>query len=167
MSYKCSVCAETHDDLPDLGLDRPDFYWTVPEAERTDRIELSDDICIIDEEHFFIRGVLEIPIHDYPQRFGFGVWVSQKRENFATYLENYDSSNIDPFFGWLSTNIGYYRPETLLLKTMVHFRGNGLRPAIELEPTEHPLSLDYHNGITLDKAWEIVHYYLNPPEPIN
>ena len=165
MSYRCSNCGELHDDLPDIGMDKPDYYWTVPEEERDELIEFTPDTCVIDNEDFFIRGVIEIPILDYPHTFGFGVWVSQKRENFYTYLNNYDSSEIGPFFGWLSTRIAYYEEDTLSLKTMAHFRSGGERPRIELELTEHQLTIDQSDGITLEKAWEIVHYYLdNDPE---
>jgi hypothetical protein len=159
MSYRCTVCGELHDDLPDIGIDKPDQWWSVPEDERDRRLEWTSDTCILDGEHFFIRGVLEIPVHDQPRRFGFGVWVSQKRENFYRYLANFDSSEIGPFFGWLCTRIAYYPVDTLLLKTRAHFRGGGLRPSIELEPTDHPLAVDQREGITLAKAWEIVHFY--------
>ena len=160
MSYRCSVCGESHEDLPDIGMDKPDHWWDVPEEDRSERIFLTPDTCVIDDEDFFIRGVIEIPIRDYPHAFGFGVWVSQKRENFAKYLENFDSAEIGPFFGWLSTRIAFYEEDTLLLKTMAHFRGEGLRPRIDLEPTEHPLAVAQREGITLDKAWEIVHFYM-------
>jgi hypothetical protein len=150
-----------HDELPDIGSDKPAQWWGVPEPERDQRIELSSDTCVIDGEHFFIRGVIEIPIHDYPDRFGFGVWVSQKRENFQMYCDNWNSSEIGPFFGWLSTSIGYYKEDTLLLKTMAHFRGEELRPLIIVEPGEHPLAVDQAAGISLAKAWEIVHFYVD------
>lgn len=161
MSYLCTVCGEKHDDLPYIGIDKPDHWWDVPEEERDQRIELTSDTCIIDNEDFFIRGIIEIPVLDYPNNFGFGAWVSQKRENFFTYLDNFDSGDIGPFFGWLCTKIAYYEEDTLLLKTMAHFQSEGLRPKIELEETNHPLSADQHKGITLDKAWEIVHFYMN------
>ncbi|MEW6736455.1 MAG: DUF2199 domain-containing protein [Acidobacteriota bacterium] len=164
MSYRCSTCGELHVGLPDIGMDKPYYYWTVPEEERDKLIELTPDTCIIDNEDFFIRGVIEIPILDYPQTFDLGVWVSQKRENFYTYLDKYDSSEIGPFFGWLSTKITYYEEDTLSLKTMAHFRSGGQRPIIELEATEHQLSIDQREGITLEKAWEIVHYYIDSDE---
>ena len=31
---------------------------------------------------------------------------------------------------------------------------------IELEPTAHPLAVDQREGITLEKAWAIVHFYM-------
>ena len=165
MSYRCTTCGALHEDLPHIGIDKPDYWWGVPEGERDKRIELTSDTCIIDGEDFFIRGVIEIPVHDYPNGFAFGVWVSQKRENFYTYLANYDSAEIGPFFGWLCTRIRYYEQDTLSLKTMAHFVGGGQRPRIELEPTDHPLAVDQRSGITLDKAWEIVHFYSDSGAP--
>ena len=83
------------------------------------------------------------------------------KENFETYLANEDSSKIGPFFGWLCTQIAYYNQDMLLLKTRAHFRGHGLRPYIELEPTDHPVAIDQRQGLSLDKAWEIVHFYMD------
>lgn len=164
MNFRCSVCGKLHDELPDIGSDKPVQWWDVPEQERDERIKLSSDTCVIDGEHFFIRGVIEIPIIDYPDCFGFGVWVSQKRENFQMYRDNWNSSEIGPFFGWLSTRIGYYKEDTLLLKTMAHFRGERLRPLIALEPGVHPLAVDQERGISLTKVWEIVHFYTDSNE---
>jgi hypothetical protein len=160
MSYICSTCGEEHDELPDIGSDRPDYFWGVDEKLRDEIIELTEDTCII-ENDYFIRGVIEIPIIDYTDRFGFGVWVSQKKENFEKYVENFDTTEIGPFFGWLSTNIQFYKDETISLKTMAHFQGNSSRPLIKVEPSNHQLSIDQQNGITLKKAWEIVHFYMD------
>ena len=162
MGYRCSSCGESHEGLPGtMQVEMPDYALGVPEAEREERVQLTSDTCIVDNEHFFVRGVIEIPVLGYPHSFGLGVWVPQKRENFPTYMENFDSAEIGPFFGWLSNEIAFYREGTLHLKTMAHFSGRGLRPTIELEETDNPLSLDQHLGITLDKAWEIVHFHMD------
>ena len=159
MSFRCHVCGETHEGVPDVGFDRPDYWWGVPEGERELRINFTADVCSIDDEDFFIRGVIHIPLRDTGDDFGIGVWVSQKRENFYAYLENFDSADIGPFFGWLSNDIAYYEGGTLSLKTMAHFRGGGQRPSIELEETDHPLAVAQRDGMTLEEAWRIVHHY--------
>ena len=164
MNYICSICHQSHEELPDLGSDRPAHYWDVAEEERDKRIKLTSDTCEIDGEHFFIRGVIEIPVFNYPEGFGFGVWVSQKEENYRTYLQNFDSADIGPYFGWLCTQIRYYSENTELLKTTVHFRGATLRPLIKLHECEHQLFIDQRDGISLDKAWEIVHSTINTNE---
>ena len=160
MGYQCAVCHEFHDGLPQIGFEYPDPYFDVPEDEREERIFVTSDLCCIDNEDFFIRGVIEIDVHELDQPFGFGVWVSQKRENYQTYVDNFDTDSIGPFFGWLSTRLVCYAEETFLLKTMAHFRTGGTRPFIEVEPTGHPLAVDQRNGINVERAWELVHHYM-------
>jgi hypothetical protein len=160
MIIECSTCDEIHEGLPDIGADYPDPYFDVPEEERNGRVFVTSDLCSIDDEHFFIRGVISIHVHDQDNDFGFGVWVSQKKENFQTYVDNFESADIGPFFGWLSTTLSCYPEDTFCLKTMAHFRDAKQRPSIELEPSDHQLSLDQQNGISLERAWELVHHYL-------
>lgn len=157
MTYRCATCGEIHNGLPDMGFRWPDPYLAVPESERSRRVKATGDTCVIDDEEFFIRGVILLPIVGGADHLGLGVWVSQKRENYQTYLDNFDTSSIGPFFGWLSNRISYYERDTFALKTMARFQGNNQRPLIELEPSDHPLYLDYANGVSLDKAWSIVH----------
>lgn len=161
MGYQCHVCGKEHDDLPDIGADYPDPWFGIPEAERATRVKINSDLCRIDGKEFFIRAVLRIPLIDAPgESFGFGVWVSQAPKNFQAYVEHFqDSSGIGPFFGWLCTRIRYYDEDTFGLKTMAHFQGGNQRPLIVVEPTEHPLAFDQRNGISVAKAWEIVHFY--------
>jgi hypothetical protein len=56
MKYICKTCGKTHDDVPDIGSDKPFQYWMIPEEERETRVELTSDTCILDDEHYFIRG---------------------------------------------------------------------------------------------------------------
>ena len=162
MSYLCSCCGQTHEGLPDLAFDRPAYAHDVPEEERAERVWLDDDLCVIDEEYYFIRGLIEIPVHGQDETFGIGAWVSQKPENFHTYVEHFDSAEIGPFFGWLSNEFAFGGEPTLNLKTRAHFRGGVLRPSIELEATDHPLAVAQREGISLDEAWMLIHRYLGP-----
>jgi hypothetical protein len=157
MPFRCTTCGKSHAGLPDLAFRWPDPYFVVPEGERPARVRGNTDTCIIDDEAFYIRGVILMPINGTSDHLGLGVWVSQKRENFKKYLENFDTSEIGPFFGWLSNRIPFYEVDTWAVKTMAHFQGNNQRPLIELEPSDHPLYLDYSKGISLEKAWRIAH----------
>lgn len=76
--YKCSTCGEFHAGLP-LSYGSPALvpYFHIPEAEMEDRVLLSSDQCIIDNEHFFVLGRLEIPVLDGEEGlFSWNVWVS-------------------------------------------------------------------------------------------
>jgi hypothetical protein len=141
-----------------FGFDEPMPYLGVPEAERSDRCELTSDLCVIDNQHFFIRGCLEIPVHDAPSPFVWGVWTSLSLTSFKRVVQLWDDparENELPYFGWLCNSIPVYQ-STLHLKTQVHTRSLNQRPFIELEPTNHPLAVDQHEGITMARVQAIV-----------
>ena len=83
---------------------------------------------------------------------------AQSFEDFVACLDTQKRAHIGPFFGWLSAELPVY-PATENLKTRVHLRDNGIRPYIELEPTDHPLAIEQRNGITADRVAEIYAYY--------
>jgi hypothetical protein len=160
MPFSCAVCGKEHEGIPDMGFRAPDPYLDVPEEERAERTTFTPDRCTVrdeDGEHYFIRGVIVIPVQGQDEPFGLGVWVSQSRANYDRYERN---EEMEPTFGWLVNRIAHYQETTFLLKTRVHFRVGNQRPTIELEPTEHPLAVEQRNGITAARAWEIVHAYL-------
>jgi hypothetical protein len=120
---------------------------------------------VIDDEFFFVRGRLEIPVIGDADPLSWGVWTSLSEKNFRHFEELLDEpkrSHHGPFFGWLSSHIRLY-PDTLNLKTMVHLRDDGIRPFVELEPTDHPLALEQRTGITLDRMKEIYESMIHPP----
>ena len=156
--FTCITCGKVHDGFPSYGADRPAAYWDVPEDRRGEDVFLTSDSCVIAERFFFIRGCLEIPVIGTEDCMAWGVWVSLKEENFFLWQDYYreaERSHIGPFFGWFCTALPGY-PDTLHLKTMVHLRDNGIRPYIELEETDHPLSVDQRNGITMRRVQDLV-----------
>ena len=155
-SYKCSRCGELHEGSPSFGYRAPDPYLEQPKDVQ-DAGSLSEDLCEYTDEdgkHHFIRVVLEVPIHGLDDPFLWGVWVSLSEKSFERYVETYDQPDTsDSYFGWLCNRLPYY--ENTHLKTRVHPRGGGTRPYIILERTDHPLSVDFHSGISVQKAQEI------------
>ena len=163
MKYTCAVCGKEHDGLPGLGTAAPLYYYSVPAEERVNRCRLDSDTCVIDDQFFFVRGCLEIPIVGEREPFIWGVWASVSSESFETFLRFYDQdhrSHEGPFFGWLSASFKGY-PDSESLKTLVHLRDHGQRPFIELEPTEHPLAIEQRSGITVARVGEILSLYLS------
>ncbi|HNO79674.1 MAG TPA: DUF2199 domain-containing protein [Phycisphaerae bacterium] len=157
LRFKCRHCDQTHVGIPDLGFDAPYHYAQLNESEQADA-ELTSDLCTIEDDHF-IRGVLQIPIIDHePEYFGLGVWVSLSAQNFARYQELFDCPDPDepPYFGWFCNRISGY-PDTLNLKAKVILQPHPNRPKIELQPTDHPLSVQHHNGISVDDMMELLH----------
>lgn len=162
--WRCGCCGEVHGELPmHYGAPAPALWFTIPEAERDDRAMLSSDMCLIDEEHGFIVGNLEIPVLDSDEHFSWDVWVSLSLPNFKRAFQLWEQPGREsepPYFGWVSTSLPGY-PETLHLKSHVHTREVGRRPRIELEPTDHPLAVEQRTGITLARVREIAEMVLH------
>jgi hypothetical protein len=147
-----------HEGSPSYGFSEPWHYHNLSEDQRANIAELSQDVCLIkdsDQVDCFIRVCLEVPIIGVDNPFLWGVWISVSKENFKRYNETWDNPvETDEYFGWLCTKLPLY-PDTLGLKTLARPRLNGQRPSIMLEPTDHPLSVDFREGITIERAQEM------------
>jgi hypothetical protein len=161
--FKCTSCEKWHEGMPGFEADAPLYYYYVPKAERAARCKLTANTCTVDDEAFFVKGVIEIPVHDASESFTWGTWVSLSQRNFEAFVGLLDArhrSQFGPYFGWLSADFKVY-PTSENLKTYVHLRDNGLRPSIELEPTDHLLAVEQREGITVDRVAEIYAAYVH------
>lgn len=162
-SFKCSNCGEIHEGSPSFGFRAPDPYLEQSQ-EIQDAGKLGEDVCWYEDEdgmHYFIRVCLEVPIHGVSEPFLWGVWVSLSKQSFERYVETYDSPDMDAeYFGWFCNYLPYY-PGTYGIKTKAHPRPDGIRPYLVLEETDHPLSIDFHQGISIEKAQEIAEQLLH------
>jgi len=157
IGFQCHTCGQFHEGVPTFAWDWPIQYLDVPEQERSLRCKLTSDTCTIDDKYYFVRGCLEIPVKEIGEPFVWGVWVSLSEKSFQRFVELdrvEKREHEEPFFGWLCAHIRIY-PGTLNLKTMVHLRDTGLRPFVELEPTDHPLAVEQREGISMDRVAEI------------
>ncbi len=162
--FKCSCCDEIHKGVPNLGSNAPNYYFSIPEEEIEKRVFLTSDTCVIDDEHFFVRGCLEIPLIGYNDILSFGAWVSSSKENFEKFEELYnikDRENTEPMFGWFSSWVWPFYEDTENIKSRIHLRNDGIRPYIELEPTEHPLALAQAEGISSEQIIRMYEYYVH------
>jgi hypothetical protein len=150
--FRCSDCGGWHSELP-LAFHSPaPAAWT-PQLELAEGCQLTSDACVINGEHFFIRGLIRVPIVGHSEHFAWGVWASLSEDNFWQTMDSWETPGREespPMFGWLSTELSGYVESTLNLRTLVHTQPVGERPHIELEPTEHPLVMEQRNGITWD-----------------
>ena len=162
--FKCTKCAEWHTGLPDLAFDAPYYYEQLSEEQKLSIAIKTDDTCSIDNEDFFVRGVIRIPIIGSDTDFAWGAWVSLSPANFQRYLELFeavDRVESGPYFGWLSNRLPGY-PDTLALKTHVHLQPYPQRPEIELEHTDHPLAVHQRNGLHVEVLQATVESALHP-----
>jgi len=119
---------------------------------------LGDETCIVKRQHFFVRGLIEIPVKNRKTPLVWNVWSSLNAESFQRMLDHWTSSDraSDPaFIGFLSNDLSAVYPSTLNLKLRVQTRALGQRLSFELEPTDHPLALEQRAGIGIERVREI------------
>ena len=170
LRWKCGSCEEGHTGpCLDWGYHAP-YHWLdehekagrrvslLPWRRSKEETFLDEDYCAIENRNFFVRGIIHLPIIGAAESFRWGVWGSLSRENFEKLRgmrEDPTRIEIPPMFSWLSTQIGEY-PDTLNIKMYAHIQEPGVRPNFRLERTEHPLSQEYHNGVTPERVKEIM-----------
>ncbi|GAA4031128.1 DUF2199 domain-containing protein [Streptomyces plumbiresistens] len=157
LEFTCACCGAHHPELPMNYTAEAPAVWDPAFADADDCL-LSTDQCVVRGQHYFVKGLIEIPVIGSDEVFSWGVWVSLSRESFSRASDLWDRPGREaekPYFGWLTTDLPVYPTTTLNLKTRVHTRPVGERPFIELEPTDHPLAIEQHTGISLERVREI------------
>jgi hypothetical protein len=168
LRWKCHSCEEWHTGpCLDFSYDAP-YYWNEDEPEASEsesfgnyelpRSFLDEDICVLNGEHFFVRGIIHLPIIGTAETFRWGVWGSLSKENFTRLLSLYEDpkrAELEPMFSWLSNQIDEYE-NTINLKMYAHIQEPKQRPTFELESSEHPMSQEYYHGITAERVKEIM-----------
>jgi hypothetical protein len=155
ITWTCTACEKIHRGLPAIGFEAPAYYYGVPQEERASRTFLTGDLCAVDDETFFVRSVLHVPVAGHQETLEWGVWSSLSEANFLKYRDTFDDadqSKLGPMFSWFASKLPGY-PSTLSLRCNVVPADNRRRPHIEFDPSQdHPLIADMKNGISLERA---------------
>ncbi|MFK8082995.1 MAG: DUF2199 domain-containing protein [Granulosicoccus sp.] len=156
--FRCTCCGDIHKGIPTFGAEFPVTVLQVAEDQRESRVDLGTDDCVIDGKEFYVKGCIEIPVTGFSEPFIWATWVSLSEESYHKFVDSFDldsRSHIGPFTGWHYCDFAVYEIECINLETRVHLRDNGIRPLIELMPSDHPLALEQKKGITRDRLIQI------------
>ncbi len=166
-SCVCSCCGQSYEGYPSYAFITPDHSFQLTPEEPNERRNIDKNICSIrhdDHTDYFIRVCLEIPNHGVSSPYMWGVRGSIRNDNLKRDLQTWeDADNNDASVGWFCNNLSLY-PSTLGLKTLAHPRRDNVRPWLELEPSEHPLYLDWKNGLSIEQAKALVLNSMHQPQ---
>jgi hypothetical protein len=157
-SYKCKTCGKVHEGMPlSFAADFPDMYANLKREERDARTLIGSDQCIIDQEWFFVRRCLEIPVLGSDEVFLWGLSASVRQEVFdevaeCRQLEGREKTH-GPFKGRLANSLSVY-PPTLNLKLRIVMQPVGTRPLFAIEE-EHILAAEQKSGISRGRAMDL------------
>jgi hypothetical protein len=162
----CSYCGQQHGDLPfTCSANFPDSYTSLSVEERESRAVQTADQCVIDNEQFYIRGCIEIPIRGTDGVFLWGVWARVNDDTFQAVKEHWDRESretlIGPYEGFLANSLSIY-PQTLALPLKIQIMPVGVRPLFHIEDANHSLGIEQRYGITAEHAQEYACHLARP-----
>lgn len=169
-SWLCDACGEMHDGMVHLAAFAPDPWRggevRQPNADlRLDGDFLSEDFCVMGGQYFFVRAVLDIPVHGIAEKFGFGCWSTLSRENFDKYVAGFDDgayADMGPWTGWLCNQLADYIG-TQPLGVLVYPHLDRQRPTLRVMDVHHPLAVDQEGGVEAERILEIFEHYGHKP----
>jgi hypothetical protein len=157
-SYIGACCGKEHSGVPlSFAADFPDSYANLSREDRDIRAVVGSDQCIIDQEQFYIRGCIDLPVDATVGVFLWGVWARVHQADFDEISDHWETQGrerkIGHYKGRLANSLSIY-PETFNMKLEIQIEPVGTRPKFRLEELEHPLCVEQRNGLTLQKAQE-------------
>jgi len=141
------------------AADFPDSYSWLNQKERKERALISSDQCIIDNEKYFLRGLVELPIIGFNECFLWGVWACIWKEPFDEIGKHWETPGRDkligPYKGRLNNGLSEYTPTTFNLKCTIRIQPIGSRPLFFIDEPGHPLAIEQRDGIALERVQQI------------
>jgi hypothetical protein len=159
LRYRCPDCRDIHDGLPDLCFALPDAIFDLDAETREERALVSSDLCVLDDERFFIRCVLEVAIADHTDLFAYGIWAEVTARDFNRYSVYYNTdapANASEFDGHIANRLPHTVETRGLSCSIALSNEEGMRPAITVDDDAHPLFAEQEDGIALDRALLLV-----------
>lgn len=145
----------------DIRMALPEPVFELSDEERAECAEIGDDSGFFrspdGSEHYYVRGLLEIPIPSLDRYFGYGAWIEVDAQTYERLAELWDDEHgreEPPFAGRLANELTPYAG-TLGLPVMLQLREVELLPTVELVETDHPLRADQLAGISEARAHEL------------
>jgi hypothetical protein len=155
--WRCDNCDQEHGWPFDLAANAPDPWPHACDYEPNGALRmeggfLSEDFCVLNGEHFFVRAVMTIPVEGTKDDFGFGCWSTLSRQNFEKYLESFDSvrpSQEELWSGWLCNRLAVQGGADPV-GVWVQLRPGRKRPLLWVMDDDHPLAKMQENGLSAE-----------------
>jgi len=154
---KCPCCDKmVPADNIELTFIRPDDIAAMEEEEREQTCKYDEDIYICEEEYFYLRCILPLPVHDTGRNYCLGVWVQVSEKSFNRICEVWDDedqSQESPFEGLLANSVPLTK-RSRNAKVLVRLVGPTTRPNVIVKDEDCSLYQEQSCGITIHRASE-------------
>lgn len=158
---KCPCCNEDIDARQmDLAFGLPDVIFALTDEQREVRAKIHSDLCSIDDQRYFIRGVVYVPVTGLGSNFGWGVWAEVSKDTFFKYYSLYDKDGSEePASAGVLANTppGYDACEQAL---EIRFGPSDKRPVFIPMQSDNEFYHEYAHGLPIEKWHTIISRYM-------
>lgn len=150
------MCNIDHTSVPlFLFFASPEDYESLDGTEKANRAKLSSDLCCIEStSSFYVRGLLEIPVHiaesSVKPILTWGLWIKVSQTDFDSVVANWSTENNIEMDGTINNSLSGYSG-SYGMKVKLTTRSGGLRPIITLKD-DSTLSKDQEEGLSAEKV---------------
>lgn len=142
---------QTNELALDIAMKLPDVLWQMDYQTKYIHSRFNDDFATMDEEHYYLRVVLEVPLSYEPTSFVWGIWVEVTKDVHDQYLAAFQESaeSLPALTGTIANDIPFY-PEAFGQEVSIAFH-NETRPNVIVLDKETSLGKDQSQGLTLER----------------
>lgn len=157
---QCSCCGEM---LPaaqlELTFNMPDDVFAIPRSERGERAIGDSDSYVLDNERFFVRGLIPILV-DNLNEYCLGAWAEISKNDFQWIekLSEDDDFNNQPLIKGTLNNAIPYNVSDGKIEIEVQLQGGNTRPYFQVVTNNCTLFDEQLNGICRARAYEYSSY---------
>ncbi len=156
VSVACVTCGAVHPIRDtELVYGLPDAIFELDSAARGERAKISSDICMLDGDRHFLRGVIPLSVAGRDRPYRIGAWVEMAESDIREILnvwEDQMQSRCPPFSGSLANEI-YGHAGSCGLKVEVQLTGPTTRPDIVVLASQSDLYRRQRDGISDHEAF--------------
>ena len=98
IKFQCEVCGENHDFFDVAEFDLPRRGSLSGLFSEDVKIESDERWLIIENEIYFVKGLLEIPYDKNDKSLFWKVWISVSKDEFAKFIDTLSTSNESTYY---------------------------------------------------------------------
>ena len=154
---KCPCCGEL---VPaariELAYKLPDDIASMDAEERDAQCKYSDDYVVCNDEYFYVRCVIPLPVVDSDINYSIGAWAQVSQNSFTNIWELWsDPDQVkEPPISALLANTIHLNTHTEDIEVQVQLTGPKSRPTILIRDSKSSLYSEQNHGITVHRASE-------------
>lgn len=154
---KCPCCEKMvpANDV-ELTYRKPDAIASMSEEDIESQCIYTNDYYVCDDEYFYIRCILPLPVHDTGREYCIGVWAQVSPNSFNRIWELWDDveqSNEPPIPGLLANDV-HLNTGVENSEIEVQLTGPTSRPIITVKDEGCSLYQEQQSGITIHRSSE-------------